>query len=86
MVKKTALFFGLLGYSLTVLYYFGPHGIQLNESLAHFVPFWMCILTAHGMPVFPVVFFIAPINADLYGAIGAALGSVVMLVKSWKTF
>lgn len=46
----------------------------------------MCILTAHGMPVFPVVFFIAPINADLYGAIGAALGSVMMLVKSWKTF
>ena len=34
----------------------------------------MCILTGHGMPVLPVVFFIAPINADIYGAIGAVMG------------
>ena len=74
MTKKTALWFGLVGYFLTVLYYFGPHGIASDEALLRILPFWVCILTGHGMPVLPVVFFIAPINADIYGVIGAVAG------------
>lgn len=85
MVKKAALFFGLVGYFLTVFYYWGPRGIALNETLSRFVPFWMCILTGHGMPILPVVFLIAPLNAGIYEAIGGAVASVAMLVKSRQT-
>ena len=76
------MWFGLVGYFLTVLYYFGPRGVALSETLSHLLPFWMCIFTDHGVPAFPVAFLIAPINADIYAVMGGAVGSVVMLVKS----
>jgi len=72
--QESGAVFWTLGILINGALLFGPHDVRLNESLAHFVPFWMCILTGHGMPVLPVVFFIAPINADIYGAIGAVMG------------
>jgi hypothetical protein len=77
MTKKFALWFGLSGYVMTVLYYHGPPGLQLSEFLFHVLPFWMCILTGNGMPPLPVAFFIAPINAAIYGGIGAVLGWLI---------
>jgi hypothetical protein len=38
------------------------------------LPFWMCILTDHGMPVPTVALIIAPINAIIYGVGGATIG------------
>ena len=74
MTKKFAFWFGLGAYFLTVLYYYGLPGIRLSESLFHVLPFWLCILTGKGMPLLPVVFFIAPVNAAIYGGIGAVTG------------
>jgi len=77
VVKNFAFWSWLSGYFLTVLYYYGPRGIALSESLFHILPFWMCILTGKGMPVLPVVFFIAPINAAIYGGTGAVTGWLI---------
>ncbi len=71
-MTRIALWFAVGGYTLTMLYYFGPGNVRLNESLLHFVPFWVCILTAgHGTPILPIAVFVAPINALVYGAVGA---------------
>lgn len=59
-----------------LLYYFGPLGVAYSGALGHILPFWMCILTGHGMPVPPVALIIAPINAAIYGVGGAIVGWV----------
>jgi len=80
LVKRLSFWFaliGYIGYFLTVLYYFGPLGVAYSVALDHILPFWMCIMTDHGMPVPAVALFIAPINATIYGVGGATVGWVL---------
>ena len=72
VTKRIALWSAVVGYVLTMLYYFGPGQLQLNETVVHLMPYWVCILAGgHGTPVLPVAVFVAPINALIYGAVGA---------------
>jgi hypothetical protein len=77
MTKRLAFWFAYTGYSLTFTYYFGPSGVAGSTTLHRILPFWMCILTGHRMPVSAVALFIAPINAAIFGAVGATVGLVV---------
>lgn len=72
-MKKFIFWFAVSGYFLTFLYYYGPRGIALSDVLFHALPFWMCILAIGGMPVPAVALLIAPVNALIYGAVGALL-------------
>jgi len=76
LIKKFTAWFALAGYFLTLLYYFGPRGLAYGASLFRILPFWMCIVTGHGMPSPAVALFIAPINAMVYGTVGATIGWV----------
>jgi hypothetical protein len=82
MTMRLGFWFAFTGYLLTVLYYFGPFGIAYSVPLYRILPFWMCIITDHGMPVSAVALFIAPINAAIVGAVGALVGLVVLGLSS----
>lgn len=73
-MKRTALWFALGGYFLTFLYYYGPYGIAYSKPVLHALPFWMCVVAVSGMPVPAVALLAAPVNALIYGVVGALLG------------
>lgn len=85
MTMRLGFWFAFTGYLLTVLYYFGPFGIAYSVTLYRILPFWMCIITGHGMPVSAVGLFIAPINAAVFGAVGATVGLLAFdIIKTPK--
>ena len=75
VMKRTALWFALSGYLLTFLYYYGPYGIAYSEPVSHALPFWMCVVAFGGMPVPAVAVIAAPVNALIYGVVGAIPGA-----------
>ena len=84
MVKRFTFWFAFIAYFLTFLYYYGPHGIGRSQLLYNILPFWMCILTLGGMPVQAVALIIAPVNALLYGILGAIIGVFASTFKTWR--
>src|SRR5215470_7662422 len=82
VVKRIALWFALSGYLLTFLYYYGPYGIAYSEPVLHALPFWMCVFAFGGMPVPAVALLTAPVNALIYGVVGALLGLGVGELKT----
>jgi len=74
LVKRTAFWFAVGGYFLTLLYYYGPYGIAYSDPVFHALPFWMCVVAIGGMPVPAVALVIAPVNAFIYGVVGLLLG------------
>jgi hypothetical protein len=76
MIKRLSFWFALTGYFLTFLYYFGPWGIAYSAVLDQSLLFRMCIFRDSWMPLSPVMLFISPINAVIYGIAGAAIGWV----------
>jgi hypothetical protein len=81
LIKRVTFWFALTGYFLTFLYYYGPWGIANNEFLYHVLPYWMCLLAIGGMPVPAVALWIAPINALIYGIVGAFVAWLVATMR-----
>jgi hypothetical protein len=82
MVKRFTFWCALSGYVLTVLCYYAPLGAALNERLFRILPFWMCIFTTKKGPLLiAVAYVIAPINAVIYGSIGAVTGWLIARVR-----
>ena len=51
--------------------------LAYNTTLHRILPFWVFILTGFGMQVSAVALFIAPINATIFGAVGATISLIV---------
>jgi hypothetical protein len=73
--------FAAIFYLLALVAYFAPHSWNLNPQLVLSVcPMYFVKMTIDPSPA-AVVFLLAPMNAAVYGALGATLGYALLALR-----
>lgn len=75
--------FAAVSYLLALVAYFAPHSWNLSPQLMFILcPMYLVKMTFDPSPV-AIFFLLAPMNAAVYGALGAGLGYARLRFRGW---